>query len=319
MSNQRKKVIVLTDQRTGNNNQSFVVAKALEPSYCKIEVEYSKLTFLPNIFLQYFPLHISKDTIEKIKSIQVDIIISCGRRLGLLALYIKKFLLPGVKLVQIIHPPADYKLFDIIITPYHDNFNSQYSNHIEIIGALSNTLLSKTEEVKLKKDFIGVLIGGTMKNYSFSPKTTLDLCSHIKRIYHSQQLPIVISFSRRTSVETIRIMKKEIDFPCQFFDPNKPEGTNPYNEIVIHAKAIIVTGDSVSMCSEVLSQGKPLYIYWPINLSNTRLRRFISQIIEKKLAIELTKDIKAIKEYKYTPLNEIQKILPYIKMKLDIV
>ena len=60
----QQKILVLIDHRTGNNNQSTAIANSIGNSVTIHRVSYTAHTYLPNVILQYFPLHIKN--LEKI-------------------------------------------------------------------------------------------------------------------------------------------------------------------------------------------------------------------------------------------------------------
>ena len=80
-----------------------------------------------------------------------------------------------------------------------------------------------------------------------------------------------------------------------------------------NAEYIISTADSISMCSEAASTGKPLYIFCPDNFKLQKHNFFIQQLVDLGVARRLEDDTKYLKKYEYKPLSEITRIAKVIK------
>ena len=97
----------------------------------------------------------------------------------------------------------------------------------------------------------------------------------------------MITTSRRTSQETYEIIKNELKF---LGDRLKIWNTgyrtkNPYSGFLSHADAVAVTGDSISVCSEACSTGKPVLIFAPRNITSKVKMNF--ELIEFRFIILL--------------------------------
>ena len=68
------------------------------------------------------------------------------------------------------------------------------------------------------------------------------------------------------------------------------------------------------MCSEVVSSGKPLYVYIPEYINKSaKITSFIDQLVEKKI-IRILNNYSTIEEYSYKPWNEVARIAKLIKV-----
>jgi mitochondrial fission protein ELM1 len=187
------------------------------------------------------------------------------------------------------------------------------------VGALSN-IKAKIEqgEKELRKNypeitrFIAVIIGGNTKNYQFIDDNAHSLSSILSKIANNHSIPLFISFSRRTPDSAKQIIRERLPLPNIIYDPqeNKP---NPYFGMLSSAEYIISTADSISMCSEAASSGKPLYIFCPDNFKSRKHRSFIKQLIDRAIARNLDSSIELLETYSYQPLYEVQKISDLIK------
>ncbi|WP_121542902.1 mitochondrial fission ELM1 family protein [Candidatus Rickettsia colombianensi] len=338
------KIHVLADDRTGNTHQAIALAEKLTEEYTAIKLEYNCLAKLPNFLLKYYPIHIKSELLQDIMAKPLpDMIITAGRRTAVLAFYLKKKF-KDIKLIQIMQPSLPYDAFDAVILPYHDLSNSQNvipwldhgiqkkikedwitrSSHgmtiIPINGAINNITdqfaaanLELQKHYPNLKQFIAVIIGGNNKKFNFNEDEAVLFSSLLNKIYTNQQIPFLISFSRRTPQTVKSIIKNNMPSPTIIYDPNEDAGYNPYIAMLAKAKYIISTADSISMCSEAASSGKPLYIFCPPNFNSSKHKIFIKQLVEQKIARIFDKSVIALEEYSYKPLNEAERVAEIIK------
>lgn len=317
---------VLTDNRTGNSVQAVAVAEELGERFEIKYLEYNIFAKLPNFLLGGSKISLTKKSNESlVTDYPPELVISAGRRTAGIATYLKKKY-PKVKLVQIMKPCIKSSLFDMIVLPQHDKLNDNNAHILRTIGALNNIShkLSKNQDdftniyPKMTK-FIGVLIGGNTKEYKFSYKDADNLGVILENIVAYSDLPLFITFSRRTPDVIKNLFREKFQGKHVIFDPSL-ENANPYNPylgILQKAKYLVITGDSISMCSEAASSGKPLYIYIPENFTSKKHKYFTQQLIDLGIARSLTFDSASLEEYKYLPLNEVAKVSKAIKEMIE--
>ncbi|MCC8369839.1 MAG: mitochondrial fission ELM1 family protein [Rickettsia endosymbiont of Stiretrus anchorago] len=336
---------VLTDSRTGNNHQAIALAEKLSEEYTVIRLEYNCLAKLPNFLLKYYPAHIKKEILQDIMAKPLpSIIITAGRRTAALAFYLKKKLKKEIKLIQIMQPNLSYEAFEAVILPYHDQRHCEATkwlwqsqdfftrllrqcyafprndNIIPINGAINNvTAKFATAEAELQKhypkleQFIALIIGGNNKKFNFTEKEAIHFSSLLKRIYDNQKIPFFISFSRRTPDTVKSIIKNNMPASTIIYDPTTDTGVNPYIAMLASAKYIISTADSISMCSEAASSGKPLYIFCPSNFNSAKHKIFVKKLVELKIARMFDESVTKLEEYSYPPLDEAGRVAEIIK------
>ena len=112
-----------------------------------------------------------------------------------------------------------------------------------------------------------------------------------------------------------RIIIREHRRVPKFDVPNLEVSTvyNPYIAMLANAKYIISTADSISMCSEAASSGKPLYIFCPASFNSSKHKIFIKQLVEQKIARIFDESVISLEEYSYKPLNEAERVAEIIK------
>ena len=116
------------------------------------------------------------------------------------------------------------------------------------------------------------------------------LSETLARIRNESGGSLFITTSRRTSKEGAKILQQYLFSDDVFFayKYGLPAAENPYLGMLANADCLIVTGDSVSMCSEAVSTGKPVYIYTPDEDSLApKFQRFLKGLYGANHAREL--------------------------------
>lgn len=314
MSKKHADIWVLTDSRTGNSLQAIALAEALNMPFEIKNLEYNFLAALPNFLLPNKSLQITKSTRKSlIEQNAPKLIISAGRRTAHIAKYLKG-IYKDTRFVQIMKPGINSKVFDLIILPQHDKFYGIKNNVIRTIGTVNN-IKTRIFEHKNKApidNFIGVLIGGDTKGYKFTKSDSLELATLLEKAIEASNTNAFITFSRRTPEFLKELFRKKFQDSHIIYDP-KDKGDNPFLTILKHAKFLVLTCDSVSMCSEAASSGHPLYIYTPKNFTSKKHKYFIQQLIDLRIARAFDRDNIILEDYKYEPLDEISKVVKAIK------
>ncbi|AIL65329.1 hypothetical protein NOVO_04760 [Rickettsiales bacterium Ac37b] len=277
-------VWTLIDDRIGNTNQTLGLAKALNFPYVVKNIQYTNLIKLPN-FLKYNALiGITNQTIDTLTDPFPDIVIASGRRAAVVSLYIKRKS-PKTFIIHIMDPQINYQYFDLLIIPEHDR-PPAHPNIIKSIGAIHNvspTLLTEHAQkwaptfAALNRPLIAVIIGGNSKHGAFTDNNIKSLITNINNIADKLSGSLLITTSRRTPSHLRTMLTNSFTVPC-FLHDFKDHAANPYYGILALSDIIIVTGDSVSMCSEACYTGKPVYVFAPNNIMSKKHSRFIEQL-----------------------------------------
>lgn len=115
----------------------------------------------------------------------------------------------------------------------------------------------------LPKPLIHVAMGGEALHNPYHPEYAQDLGKRLKEAVRATGGSLLITTSRRTPPEVVSSLLREISGIPQFVfswaKGNKDE--NPYVAGLAMADFVVVTGDSMSMLSEAVFTGKPLYVH----------------------------------------------------------
>lgn len=103
---------------------------------------------------------------------------------------------------------------------------------------------------------LAVLIGGENKNFSLTGEKFRQAMARIAEIARRREWRVEAVLSRRTSVETERIVREALGGVAAI---HGREASNAYRELLARGDCFVVTPDSVTMLSEVCLGGKPVY------------------------------------------------------------
>lgn len=327
----KDEIWVLADNRAGNYSQAIGLADEIGGNRKIVNLTYGPFALLPNFFLGVSIASLSKETKESIKNIKYfpKIIIGAGRKTAVIALYLKKLSQNQSKIIQIMNPGISHNKFDFIILPRHDRIQKSYSNVVRSIGALTKIseravnyecekfrdLFSENSQIK-----IAVLVGGDSKKTKFDAKSALELAKRANLVAKNMDAQLIFLTSRRTSKKIIEILHNELKKSknkFQFFDyHNLKKEENPYLAIIGFADYFIVSGDSVSMISEVCSTSKPVYIFDENKISSKKHKRFHKSLLLENYARKLNENIEKLEKFSVKKLNETKRIALIIKENL---
>ncbi len=266
---------VLLDDRAGNRSQCLGVADALGLPYVVKEVRYSVFARLPNSMLGKSLIGLSMESRLGFMPPWPDVVIAAGRRTAPVARAIKAHAIKTgggrTRLVQIMYPgTTGIDDFDLVAVPMHDAPKSG-GNILPVLGAPHGITMDKLSQAAsewrdeisaLAAPRIAVLVGGSTRRRTFTPEMGRELGCLVNGMAEAAGGSLMISTSRRTGESAEAALLKEITVPHHVFQWGQ-EGANPYRGYLALADGVVVTGDSVSMCSEVCATEAPVYVYAP--------------------------------------------------------
>lgn len=322
-----KSTWLIIDDKVGNAKQAIAIAKSMGLDYKIKRLKYNFLARLPNWLKFDTLIGINKKSSSSLREPFPDLVISSGRKTAAVSSYIKK-INPKTFAVHLMHPDLPFKNFDLVCLPLHDQCEDyiSFKNICYSIGAPCFLDINNMEESAknlykkepdLKGPFVSLMIGGKTKKGDYSDEEFKWLIRKANKLASSVKGTLLITTSRRTS-QTIDL--KEITVPYYFYDWHKmKDQDNAYPAFLHISDYFITTGDSVSICSEVLATGKPLYVYRKDNLLYHKHRKFLDYL-DKSVLISYLKDgTYRFKKKKYAPLQEAKKIGQVIEEKIKNV
>ena len=309
------KALLLTEGYHGMISQVEGLAKALQTEFQHKIVRLNwpwnfippKLTPISEIILK------DKHYINENKSF--DLVISCGRKSVIPSAIIKKKH-ANIFTIHIQDPKVNYKNFDVIIAPEHDELKGE--NVISSKGSIHYITQSEIEKAKNylvnkfhNENVVSLILGGPSKYYSFSNEDLTQVFRKIKSNFISQGYKALVIPSMRTPKRIIDLAMKEfvkVGFVVNTVDKQA------YLSALALATNIVVTCDSTSMISEAAASGKPIFVaHMKPKKNNYRFKKFFQLFKEMGITKELGDKVD---NWTYNRLNEADRIAILMSKKL---
>ncbi|MFA4853931.1 MAG: ELM1/GtrOC1 family putative glycosyltransferase [Candidatus Omnitrophota bacterium] len=296
-----RELLILSDGKTGHLRQSESAAKL-------IIQQLSLRGIKTNLSIQEVRSREGRQGLMKFKP---DIIISAGSSISVLNYRLARQ--SQAKSIVLMRP-ANLSLnkFDLAIIPEHDypegrGLASDSQSHwpkgrglasknvVVVEGALNlidaDYLKEKSGRLKqsgfikgnLSSLCIGVLIGGSSKDFSISRRMISGVIGQIKKSAEELNADILISTSRRTPLEVEQVIKNEFGGygRCKLMViANQNNHPDVVGGILGYSSIIISSPESISMVSEAVSAGKYVVVFKADGLSRKH-RRFLKNYQDK--------------------------------------
>ena len=219
--------------------------------------------------------------------------------------------------MQIQDPRVDPKHFDLVVVPQHDPTRGE--NVIVTKAGLHKVTPDMLEAGRkrwaktfadIPKPRVAVLIGGTSKAHTMTRENAKSLAQQLLHLAERPDTGLMVTASRRTGPENEKILRDTLKGDgIVFWDG---EGENPYFGFMGLADYIIVTEDSVSMTSEALSTGKPVFIA-ALEGGAKRLDTFHKMLQEQGYTRPFTG---LLEEWSYTPPDDTRRVAEEIRQRM---
>ncbi len=287
------RVWVLADDRAGNVNQLLGIADVLGEPYERKDIRYTKWVRLPNCLRGSSCVGITSESQQNLCEPWPDVVLSAGRRSFPVARYIQKKSGGKTKVVQLMNPGYwGANKADLIILPAHDKYNGRADNVSVVTGAphrvTGNRLKSERQYWKkilgvYPSKRVALIVGGATKDKPFTIDMAQELIEKVKSL---QPGSVLVTTSRRTPPEIVSLLEQNLPTPS-FFYRYGDAGENPYFGLLAYADEIVVTGDSISMCSECCAAGVPVFIFAPEEMMGPKHKRFHATLYREGYAAPL--------------------------------
>ncbi|GAB6141285.1 mitochondrial fission ELM1 family protein [Methylosoma difficile] len=166
----------------------------------------------------------------------------------------------------------------------------------------------------LPKPMIALLVGGNTRYcQGFTVEHAQQLAQRVVGISTQLSAYVMVTNSRRTPPEALDALLVGLaDVPHQFFDWQQAPG-DFYHALLANADVFIVTGDSLSMCSEAAFTGKPLLV----DLSESATECFHREIVGRLLEYGAAKLLsEPFTPWRYTPPDPTGALADAIRQRL---
>jgi mitochondrial fission protein ELM1 len=276
------RVLVLSSGKAGHEANSVGVADALGASY-DMRVVAPRRVFAS--LSPYGPLDPS-DWPGRPGSVFMhpfpQIVIACGRITVPYMRAIKRAAGRDVFTVFLQDPRAWRASMDLIWAPEHDGLTGP--NVISTLTSPHPFSAAKLAAAKAAPDpriaalpgpRAAIVLGGPSGAHEYAPGDVARLAAAAAAVaeagYSAMATP-----SRRTPPELVRAVRDGLGgAPAFVWDGS---GVNPYAQMLAHADAILVTGDSVNMVGEATATGAPVHVFEPSGGSGGKVDRYIDAL-----------------------------------------
>ena len=240
-----------------------------------------------------------------------------------LMLEIRKLSPKKTKVIHLENPKLRNLEFDLIVNATHQPL-IKGSNVIRLTGVSSWITDMKLQAARakwetrlgwMKKPLILVSIGGESEFNPYHSEYAKDLAQKVKAVAKTYGASVLIVTSRRTPPAAVETVVRELTGIVYFlFDWNRDlPDDNPYAAGLALADYVIVTGDSLSMMSDVAAVGKPLYIHAPNGSLRPEHPRMIEDLYIQGIARPFTGN--ELQQWTYTPINIADTITEAIRKR----
>ncbi len=184
-----------------------------------------------------------------------DLVVTCGRHAAPLGAAIRRATQGATRAVHVQNPRMGFAAFDLVVAPEHDGVSGpNVLTHRLALHRIGQASLAAAREAwaprfsGLRRPLVAVLVGAPGDG---RPEHAARLAEGLARL----PAGLVVTPSRRTPPEAMAALRAALP-GAWIWDG---AGENPYRGMLASADAIVATEDSVSMVSEALAAGVPVF------------------------------------------------------------
>lgn len=312
-------VWVLADDRPGNVAQCLGVAEALGVGHEVKPLRYTRLAGLPNALRGTSLLGIAAESRKGLAPPWPRLAVAAGRRTAPVMRWLGR---RGVATVQIMDPGWPGRGdFDLVVVPRHDGPMAARPNLLRITGAPHRVTPARLAEAAeawrprlahLPRPWIAVIVGGATRRRPFTADMARTLATGAAAMARAAGGSLLVTTSRRTGPQATAALLAALPEP-RFVHQWGDGGENPYMGLLALADAIVVTGDSVSMCCEACATTAPVNIFAPPGSVADKHARLHRELYELGLARPL--DDGCLEAWTHPPLRPAEAVAEEIRRR----
>jgi mitochondrial fission protein ELM1 len=125
---------------------------------------------------------------------------------------------------------------------------------------------------------VAMVLGGKGVNHDFSRDDIANLAA-IAATIAATGASLMVTPSRRTPPDAVAAIGNALAGAAGRAFVWDKAGANPYVQILAHADAILVTGDSANMVGEATATGAPVHVYEPSG-GHPKMTRYLDRLVE---------------------------------------
>jgi mitochondrial fission protein ELM1 len=282
------RIWVLVSDKAGDNAQVDAVVERLP-----WPVEYRRLQFKrpfrkgkPPFFASLY--HVDKTQSDALTPPWPDLVITIGRRPAMAALWIRRQSGNRTGIVLFGRPKRQPQNFALIVV----SAQFQVPEGPNVVGV--SLPLMRVDQQRLAREsahwkahfderaqpVIAVLVGGATRPFVFDADSARELV-RLAHGYCGSTGSLYVTTSRRTPPAAIVALRAALADRDTLYEWRAGASENPYFGLLAHASGFVVTGDSMSMITEVARLNRPLAIY---PLRRSKLHEAANAMLPKSVA-----------------------------------
>ena len=202
-----------------------------------------------------------------------DLVVTCGRHAAPLGAAIRRLTRGATRAVHVQNPRMSFAAFDLVVAPEHDGVSGpNVLTHRLALHRISQASLAAARDVwaprfaHLRRPLVAVLVGAPGDG---DRRHVQALANGLAAL----DAGLVITPSRRTPPDVTVHLRAALRDAWVWDEA----GENPYRGMLACADAIVATEDSVSMVSEALAAGVPVFAA-RFGLRSGRLAGFLERL-----------------------------------------
>jgi mitochondrial fission protein ELM1 len=203
-----------------------------------------------------------------------DLVVTCGRHAAPLGAAIRRLTGGATRAVHVQNPRMSFAAFDAVVAPEHDGVSGPnvLTHRLALHRINAESLVAARAEwaphfAQLRRPLVAVLVGAPGDG---DRRHVEALASGLAEL----DAGLVITPSRRTPPDITADLRAALG-DAWVWDGG---GENPYRGMLACADALVATEDSVSMVSEALAAGVPVFAA-RFGLRSGRLAGFLERLV----------------------------------------
>lgn len=260
----RPLIWVLKGMRAGDTAQAMALALQLGGRVEAKQLAFTASHVLPNVLLGARVSHLTAAARLLMRPPWPDLVVATGKRTAPVALWIKQQSGARTKTVQLGRPRMRLAAFDLVVTtpqyglPLRDNVAEMplpfaIAKTVDAEALRSFGMLWKN----LPRPHVLAVIGASKFPQRLTRYDLLRYAGLLNRLAAGGS--VILLDSPRSPASSMEIVRTALTVPHWAF--RRGEGRNPYQPALALCDQLVVTSDSVSMVSEMLSTGKPTWVF----------------------------------------------------------
>lgn len=283
-ANAAPRVWLLLSEKPGDNAQVQAVADALPWPHEIREIRMQERFVLGKPKITPSLDHVDRARSDRLEAPWPDLIITSGRRMSMVALWIQEQSQGRTRLVLIGMPKrfADRFSLAVVAEQYRETAHANFLRISYPLQRVDETAIAaaaagwRADFAPLKRPLIAVMVGGRTSAVRFDAATAKRLARDLAMLAAKENSALIVTTSRRTPPEVVTELQRGLPAGTVFHLWTPEGGRNPYQALLTLADRFVVTSDSLSMLMEIARLGRPLAIYaLPLStwLGDSRLGR----------------------------------------------